>query len=601
MSLGIGTTQAQTSIGTTPKPQPTPPPKVTTSTTQVGLGQASCAQQLDDRAIALQKKINDVNIGLLTTQAATTTADIAGLAAEAVGAVIVAAEIPGIVAQGAAAAANLVGLGLAIDAHINSTELTNLDAETRSLPSCDQTFTGTVTVDAGGADVTGDSIFNNNLAVRGQLDVAGAVSTNSLDAAQGISAMGGALRLGNADGQTYAPGITVGGGAVSGLGGNGRPAAQTADPDAIAIGNGSIASTATSTALGTGAQATANATTALGAGSQATGARTTAVGAGSQAVQDNSTAAGASALATGLRATAVGATSNATAADATAIGHNTSALGAGATAVGAGSQARALDTVIGYQARATADGAFVGGARAAVSSPEGVAIGFNAAVAELAPGAIAIGSRSTIAPGASGAIAIGAGAQVSAANAAAYGEGAAATAASSVALGQGSLATRVNTVSIGRPGGERQISNVAPGTAGTDAVNVNQLQALATQTDRDVQTVADNAHRELQTVAANAHRELQVVAATARRELQVVASNAYRGVAMTAALSEGVPELKPGETAAFAGVGSYRGYGAIAVGLVHMASNARMRYSVGIGTTGSDAVMRAGLSYRFND
>jgi autotransporter adhesin len=34
-------------------------------------------------------------------------------------------------------------------------------------------------------------------------------------------------------------------------------------------------------------------------------------------------------------------------------------------------------------------------------------------------------------------------------------------------------------VSVGVAGGERQITNVAPGTAGTDAVNVNQLNATA--------------------------------------------------------------------------------------------------------------------------
>ncbi|MFC0695682.1 ESPR-type extended signal peptide-containing protein, partial [Paraburkholderia humisilvae] len=47
----------------------------------------------------------------------------------------------------------------------------------------------------------------------------------------------------------------------------------------------------------------------------------------------------------------------------------------------------------------------------------------------------------------------------------------------SVAIGYDSVATRANTVSVGRQGGERQIVNVAAGSAGTDAVNVNQLNA----------------------------------------------------------------------------------------------------------------------------
>ncbi|MGF7130393.1 autotransporter adhesin [Paraburkholderia sp. EB58] len=51
----------------------------------------------------------------------------------------------------------------------------------------------------------------------------------------------------------------------------------------------------------------------------------------------------------------------------------------------------------------------------------------------------------------------------------------------SVALGQGSVADRANTVSVGSAGSERQITNVAAGVEGTDAVNVNQLNAVASQ------------------------------------------------------------------------------------------------------------------------
>ncbi|RBL00050.1 hypothetical protein BRN38_08360, partial [Xanthomonas oryzae pv. oryzae] len=51
--------------------------------------------------------------------------------------------------------------------------------------------------------------------------------------------------------------------------------------------------------------------------------------------------------------------------------------------------------------------------------------------------------------------------------------------ANSVALGANSVATRANTVSVGAAGNERQITNVAAGTQGTDAVNLNQLNAVA--------------------------------------------------------------------------------------------------------------------------
>ncbi|WP_162574237.1 hypothetical protein [Variovorax sp. PBL-H6] len=141
--LGLGTAHAQTQISAGPKAGPPTPPDVTTSTTQVGLGQASCAQQLDDRAIQVQRTVNDLNAGLLATQSAAAIADIAGLAVEAAGAIIIAAEIPGIVAQAAAAGANLAGLGVAIAGQVSNKELTDLDEEARGLPNCEQAFTGT--------------------------------------------------------------------------------------------------------------------------------------------------------------------------------------------------------------------------------------------------------------------------------------------------------------------------------------------------------------------------------------------------------------------------------------------------------------------------
>lgn len=63
----------------------------------------------------------------------------------------------------------------------------------------------------------------------------------------------------------------------------------------------------------------------------------------------------------------------------------------------------------------------------------------------------------------------------------ALGAGALADAAGSVALGAGSVASRPNTVSVGAPGAERQIANVAPATRGTDAINLDQLDAATTR------------------------------------------------------------------------------------------------------------------------
>jgi autotransporter adhesin len=79
------------------------------------------------------------------------------------------------------------------------------------------------------------------------------------------------------------------------------------------------------------------------------------------------------------------------------------------------------------------------------------------------------------------AVAVGQSATVGAANGTAVGAGAcvASGATGSVAIGQGSVASAPNTVSVGAPGGERRITNVAAGVAPSDAVNVSQLDSVA--------------------------------------------------------------------------------------------------------------------------
>lgn len=88
-------------------------------------------------------------------------------------------------------------------------------------------------------------------------------------------------------------------------------------------------------------------------------------------------------------------------------------------------------------------------------------------------------SNALAAPAATGANAVAGGAGASAAgpNSTALGNGATAQGNNAVALGAGSVATRDNTVAVGNAGAERQITHVGDGTAATDAVNVRQLQA----------------------------------------------------------------------------------------------------------------------------
>ncbi|HEX7908749.1 MAG TPA: YadA-like family protein, partial [Paraburkholderia sp.] len=144
------------------------------------------------------------------------------------------------------------------------------------------------------------------------------------------------------------------------------------------------------------------------------------------------------------------------------------------------------------------------GAIVDATAPGGVAIGQSANSAQA--DAIAVGSGSvasgaqSIAQGANasaanaGSVAIGSGSHSSAIDALALGAGASASLANSVALGAGSVTTvgaLSNYIAYGLSSpqssagevnvGNRQITGLAAGKAGTDAVNVSQLDAVASR------------------------------------------------------------------------------------------------------------------------
>ena len=140
-----------------------------------------------------------------------------------------------------------------------------------------------------------------------------------------------------------------------------------------------------------------------------------------------------------------------------------------------------------------------------LDTPAGIAIGGNQITGLGATGAqadageidsIALGNRATTDAAALASIAIGTDASVGAAGigSVAIGNGASATAANSVALGAGSVADRSGTVSVGSVGSERIIANVAPGTVGTDAVNLDQLNAVAGLVPADAVQYDDASH-----------------------------------------------------------------------------------------------------------
>ncbi|WP_367033698.1 YadA-like family protein [Burkholderia semiarida] len=140
-------------------------------------------------------------------------------------------------------------------------------------------------------------------------------------------------------------------------------------------------------------------------------------------------------------------------------------ISTGTYAADVAASAASSATAIGANASATGTSAVALGGNTVASADNGVAIGTLAR-------ATAIGTT-----------AVGVGAAVTGQNSSALGRGAAATAGNSVALGSYSLADRANTVSVGTATGQRQITNVAAGTVGTDAVNVNQLNAAIAASD----------------------------------------------------------------------------------------------------------------------
>ena len=247
-----------------PLPTPGTPAPVITSGTQTAIaGDATCAQQL--------------TTAMLNTSIAST-----ALSGAATAAALAALALPPPADLIAEVAAGVVNIGATASAVAQNV----YQATANGLPSCDQSFTGTVSVTAGGVNVTGNSIFQNNVGVVGDLAVGGSVNASQMHASQGISAMGGRISLGDPNGVTYSDGITLGGGALSGAG-FGGPQAFTGDVTAIAIGNGAGAFSVNSTAVGTGANAVGVNSTAVGANSTAGFSNSAAFGSGATTTRAN--------------------------------------------------------------------------------------------------------------------------------------------------------------------------------------------------------------------------------------------------------------------------------------------------------------------------
>ncbi|MDR5871742.1 YadA-like family protein [Caballeronia sp. LZ062] len=150
----------------------------------------------------------------------------------------------------------------------------------------------------------------------------------------------------------------------------------------------------------------------------------------------------------------------------------------------------------------------------------------------------------------------------SGANSTAMGNGSKATGNNSVAIGSGSVADEDNTVSIGSAGNERRLTNVAPGVNGTDAANMNQLNAVQNS-----------------------------VNATARQ--------AFAGVAAAMAMPNLTPS-QPGKTVVAAGVGNYKGYTAMGLGATYRSRDSRWLVNAAASITPhGDTGVRGQVGYEF--
>jgi autotransporter adhesin len=232
-------------------------------------------------------------------------------------------------------------------------------------------------------------------------------------------------------------------------------------------------------------------------------------------------------------------------------------------------------TAIGNQSLASGVSAVAVGDGASAAGVAGVAIGHGAA----ANSGIAIGA----AAGASNtSTAIGNGASATGSTSVALGNGALAVASDSVAIGNDSVANQADTVSVGAVGSERRVTNVDDGIAGTDAVNLNQLQAS--------QAAA------ISTSEAYTDAKFHIL----NNAINHVQSRADAGTAAALAVGGLAQAVTPGKSMVTGGVGEWGGQTALAFGLSHRMNDGHWTIKAGATVTNyGQAGGSASVGYEF--
>ena len=246
--------------------------------------------------------------------------------------------------------------------------------------------------------------------------------------------------------RSYASGtIAIGNGATAGNNNTSTASGDNNGELAIAIGQGSTASTYYTIAMGGYAQATGTTATAIGRAAQATKENSIAIGNESKGTGLEGIAVGVSALASGERALAVGRGAQAPGVRSNAFGFNAVASGGGGLAQGTNTTASSSYAIAqGYDTTASGGSSIAQGYITQALGTRSIAIGREvvSGAADTGQDTIAIGYQTNATS--QNAIAIGKTAKVdsSATDAMALGSGATANVSSSVAIGSGSSTTR---------------------------------------------------------------------------------------------------------------------------------------------------------------
>ncbi|MBH1663964.1 hemagglutinin [Stenotrophomonas maltophilia] len=346
---------------------------------------------------------------------------------------------------------------------------------------------------------------------------------------------------------------------------------------------------------------------AVGPQASAAGASAVAVGNGANASADNSVALGAGSVAS------VGAQSGYTG----AYGQTGASNSAGEVSVGSsGSERKITHVADGSDDHdATNVGQLKNGVNYAIDQSKAYTDQKIQNITNVAGSFRANNSNDLADPAATGAnsAAGGAGSTAAGANSTALGNGSQAQADNSVALGAGSVANRANTVSVGASGAERQVVNVADGTQATDAVNVRQLQASQQGTIRYDTTVNGATNFNSVTLGSSTSGPTtvrNVAAGTAgtdavnvdqlksgmaqtldwskaytdermggfERDLRRTDNRASAGIASAMATASLPPPSEAGRSMASFAAGSYNGESGVAVGLSGVSEGGRWIY-----------------------